>query len=82
MNEEYKLVSVEDLTINDYILSIGQQNPFLTKSDDITKILSSSIVSKIEVFPTNIEIPEGTIDSYNSLKDLFNWDENDSSYHQ
>ena len=62
------------------MLSIGEESPFLTKSDEITKILSSSVVTKIEVFPTNIDIPEGTTDSFSELKNVFEWDENDSSY--
>ena len=73
---DYKLIAVKNLTIDDHILSIGAENPFLTKSDDITKILSSSVMTKIEIFPTNIDIPSGTIDSKSNLCSLFNWSEN------
>ena len=72
---DYNLIDVKNLTIDDQVLSIGEENPFLTKSDEITKILSSSVVTKIEVFPTNIDIPEGTIDSKSSLCSLFSWSE-------
>lgn len=61
----------------DQLETINLRNNILTDVeldiDTVSLVKKYMHVTKIEVFPTDTEIPAGTVDTYEGLSSLFNW---------